>query len=64
MLGAVKLTKHVDVDLYKYSGYAIGFDKKRFYSTGDGVRRNVIIFGVHMSSSPYIDKKEILYFNF
>ena len=64
MLGAVKLTKHVDVDLYKYSGYAIGFDKKRFYSTGDEVRRNVIIFGVHMSSSPYIDNKEILYFNF
>ena len=26
--GAVKLTKHVDVDLYKYLGYGIGFDRK------------------------------------
>ena len=26
LFGAIKLTKHVDVDLYKYSGYCIGFD--------------------------------------
>ena len=25
---AVKLTKHVDVDQYKYSGHRIGFDRK------------------------------------
>ena len=25
LFGAVKLTKHVDADLYKYSGYVIGF---------------------------------------
>ena len=25
---AVKLTKHIDVDQYKYSGYGIGFDRK------------------------------------
>ena len=31
LFGAVKLTKHADVDLYKYSGYSIGFDKKRFF---------------------------------
>ena len=30
LFGAVKLTKHVDVDLYKYSGYGIGFDRKGF----------------------------------
>ena len=28
LLGAVKLTKHVEVDPYKYSGYGIGFDRK------------------------------------
>ena len=28
LFGAVKLTKHVDVDQYKYSGYGIGFDRK------------------------------------
>ena len=31
LIGAVKLTKHVDVDQYKYSGYGIGFDRKVFY---------------------------------
>ena len=31
LLGAVKLTKHVDVDLFKYSGYGIGFDRKGFF---------------------------------
>ena len=28
LFGAVKLTKHIDVNLYKYSGYGIGFDRK------------------------------------
>ena len=55
--GAVKLTKHVDVDLYKFSGYGIAFDRKGFYSIGDEVGRNVIIFGLDMSSSPHIDNK-------
>ena len=26
--GGVKLTKHVDIDMYIYSGYGIGFDRK------------------------------------
>ena len=61
MFGAVKLTKHVDVDLYKYSGYGIGFVRKAFFSIGDEVGKNVIIFGADMSSSSYIDnKKDIL----
>ena len=58
LFGAAKLTKHVDVDLYKYSGYGIGFDRKGSYSIGDEVGRNVIIFGVDMSSSPHIDNKK------
>ena len=62
MFDAVKLTKHVDVDQYKYSGHGIGFDRKGFFSIGDEVGRNVIIFGVDMSSSSHIDnkKKDIL----
>ena len=62
LFSAVKLTKHVDVDLYKYSRYGIGFDRKGSYSIGNEVGRNVIIFGVDMSSSPHIDnkKKDIL----
>ena len=58
LFGPIKLIKHVDVDLYKYSGYGIGFDRKVFYSNGDEVGRNVIISGVDMSSSPHIDNKK------
>ena len=61
MFGAVKLTKQVDVDLYKYSGYGIGFDGKGFYSIGDEIGRNVIIFGVEMSSSSHIDNKKKIF---
>ena len=62
MFGAVKLTKHVDVDLYKYSGYGIGFDRRGSRSIGNEIGRNVIFFGVDMSSSTHIDnkKKDIL----
>ena len=62
MFGAVKLTKHIDVDQYKYSGYGTGFDRKGFYSIGDEIGRNVIIFGVDTISSSHIDnkKKDIL----
>ena len=63
MFGAVKLTKHVDIDPYKYSGYGIRFDRKGFFSIGDEVGRNVIIFGGDMSLSPNIDKQEKTYFN-
>ena len=64
MFSAIKLTKHVDVDLYKYYGYGIGFDRKGLYSTGDETGRNVIIFGVNMSLSSHIDNnKKKRYFN-
>ena len=56
--GAVKLAKHFGVDLYRYSEYGIGFDRKGSYSIGNKVGRNVIIFGVVMSSSPHIDNKK------
>ena len=58
MFGAVKLEKYVDVDLHKYSQYGIGFDRKGFYSIGDEVGRNVIIFGEDKSSSSHIDNKK------
>ena len=31
LFGAVKLTKHIDIDQYKYTGYGIGFDRKGFF---------------------------------
>ena len=42
-MGAVKLTKNVYIDEYKYSGYGIGFHRKGFFSFGNGSGRNVII---------------------
>ena len=49
LFGAVKLIKHIDVDVYKYWGYGIEFDKKRSYLIGNEIGRNVIIFRVDMS---------------
>ena len=57
MFGAVKLTKHPDIDQYKYSGYGIGLDRKGLFSLGNEIGRNVIIFGIDMSSSQHIDNK-------
>ena len=50
--------KHVDVDQYKYSGYGVGFDRKGSYLIGNEIGRNVIVFGVDMSSSTKIDNRE------
>ena len=33
LLVAVSLTKNVDIDKYKYSGYGIGFDRHNFLHT-------------------------------
>ena len=35
LFGAVSLTKHVDIDQHKYSGYGIGFDRKGTFSVGN-----------------------------
>ena len=57
LFGAVSLTKHVDIDHYKYSGYDIGFDRKGEFSFGNGFGRNCIIFGADMSSSVHANNK-------
>ena len=56
------MNNNVDIDMYKYSGYGIGFDRhESFPSSGIGLGRNVIIFGVDMSSSTKTDtRKDIL----
>ena len=55
----VSLTKNADIDKYGYSGHGIGFDRhRRFSFSGTGLGRNVIIFGVDMSSSTNIDNRE------
>ena len=63
LFGAVELTKNADIDKYRYSNYGILFDRKGFFShPSGGTGRNVIIFGVDMSSSTKTDnrKKDIL----
>ena len=63
LLGAIILTKNVDINKYKYSGYGIGFDKNgSFSSPGIGLGRNAITFEVDMNPSTNIDnrKKDIL----
>ena len=57
------MNKNADINKYKYSGYGIGFDRHGSFSfPGTGLGRNVITFGVDMSSSTKIDnrKKDIL----
>ena len=55
---SVKLTKNADLNKYKYRGYSIGFDSRSKFSLPDGsMGKNVIIFGVDMSSSVHIDNK-------
>ena len=57
------LNKNADINKYRYSGYGIGFDRKSSFSFPcGGFGQNVLIFGVDMCFSPYIDnkKKDIL----
>ena len=57
------LTKNIDIDKYGYSGYGIGFDRRRSFSfPGGGFSQIVLIFGIDMSFSGQIDnkKKDIL----
>ena len=51
LFGAVKLPKNADIDKYGYSGYRIRFDRNSSFSfPSTGLGRNIIIFGVDMSS--------------
>ena len=57
------MTKNAGIDRYGYSGYGIGFDRRRRFSfPSGGFGQDVLIFGVHMSLSAHIDnnKKDIL----
>ena len=57
------MIENADIGKYGYSGCGTGFDRHGRFSFPDtGLRRNVIIFGVNMSSSTKTDnrKKDIL----
>ena len=57
LFGVVKLTKNAIIDKYKYFGYGTGFDKGFYSHPSGGTGRNIIIFGVDVSSSTKIDNK-------
>ena len=58
MFGSLRLTENAVPDKYKYSSYGIEFDSRSEFSLPDGrMGKNVIIFGVDMSSSVHIDNK-------
>ena len=55
LFGAVGLTRNADVNKYKYSRYAIAFDRtSRFSLPGGGDGQNVVIFVVDMNSSIHV----------
>ena len=59
LFGAAKLTKNTDIDKYGYSSNGIGFDRDGCFSHPSGrTGRNVIIFGVDMSSSTKFDNRK------
>ena len=59
MFRCVKSTKNADPNKYSYSSYGIEFDTCGYHCLPDGcVGKNVIIFGVDMSSLGHIDNKE------
>ena len=61
LFGGVKLVKNADIGKYKYSGYGIGFDRRGTFSVANGFAKNVIIFGVDMSSSVHVDNKKKMF---
>ena len=58
LFGNIKISKNVDPNKYSYSGHGIGFDSRSHFSIPNfDWGKNVIIFGVDMSSSVYSNNK-------
>ena len=56
LFSAFKLTKNADINNCKYSGYGIGFDKRKTFSfLNCGFGCNVIFFEVDVSSSVHFE---------
>ena len=62
--GAFKLVTNADIDKYKYSWYGIGFDSRGTSPVATRFGRNLIIFGVDISSSVHLDKNKKLFLFF
>ena len=52
------MAKNAGTDKYKYQGHGIGFDLAGTFTHSDGgIGKNVIIFGVDMTSSKHANNK-------
>ena len=58
LFGAVKLKSMLMLICINFLNMVSDLIEKDFFSIGDEVRRNVIIFGVNMSLSPHNNKKK------
>ena len=62
LFGGVTLVKNSDINKFGYTGYGIGFDRGTTFSfPSGGFDHNVLVFGVDMSGSTYIDDKKRTY---
>ena len=52
-LGAVKLSKNTDLNIYSYSGYGIGFSSRYVFSVQNWAK-SVVTFGIYNTFSVYI----------
>ena len=67
LFGAIEITKNANTLKYKYKGYGICFDESESFShvrkednfNHTTLARNVIMFGVDMSSSKHTNKQTI-----
>ena len=58
VFGAVEITKNADTSKYAYKGHGICFDERGNFSKGNiNNGRNVLIFGVHVSSLVHANNK-------
>ena len=55
LFGATSIVKNSNKEKLVYSAYGIAFDGKDEWSFGNGNAKNVIIFGVDVSSSSHAD---------
>ena len=55
LFGVNNIIKSSNKEKYTYSGQGIAFDGKGEWSFGNDPARNIIIFGVHNSSSSHTD---------
>ena len=58
MLGATGIIKNSDKETYLYSGYGTALNGKGEWSFGNDYARNVVIFGVDISSSSHTDNQK------